>query len=78
MKKPIPVPAYMHMPVHAPGTMGIKEIARILQIEAKFWRREGQREAARALEVTASNLKLIGPTISPAVALDWPLPDTRG
>ncbi len=72
--KPIAVPAYLREPVYTPGVYGLKAAARLLRMEAKFYRRSGGREAARALEIAASDMERIGPETSPAVAFDWPEP----
>jgi hypothetical protein len=72
--KPIAVPAYLRQPVHAPGTYGLHHAARLLRMEAKFYRRAGQPLIARALEIAASDMNRIGPQVSPAVAFDWPEP----
>lgn len=76
--KPIAVPAYLRQPVHAPGTYGLQQAARLLQMEAKFYRRGGATDIARALEIAASDMKRIGPQVPPAVAFDWPEPLSAG
>lgn len=71
-KRPIAIPAYLREPVYSPGIVGLDYVARILQIEAKFWRRERSSEGARALEIAASALKVMNHETSPAKAFGWP------
>ncbi len=70
-QKSIKIPAYAFDNVASPGCFSLKTVATFLRIEAKLYRRNGNKEAARALEVAAQHFRLIGPTMSPGMAFDW-------
>ncbi len=74
----IPKSAYEPMTiVNHPGAT-ILTVVKWLEIEARLYRREHNRDAANAIQATANRLRRIGADgITPAEAFDWPEQESK-
>ncbi len=56
----------------------LRQAAKALRIDAKLWRKEGNKYGAVALECTARRLEQVADSEPWAEAFDWPAADGKG